>query len=491
MSHDVCSLSLAAVARGIRLGELDPVGVIEAHLERISAVNPALNAFTHVCERDALERARRLARASRQHRGELPLSGVPIAIKDLFDMKAGLPNTFGSRLFAHNVAARDALLVRRLEAAGAIVVGKTNTSEFGHRATTDNLLFGPTSTPIRTGYNAGGSSGGSAAAVAASMVTVATGSDGAGSIRVPASLCGVVGVKPTWGRVPTRPRPNGFRSTVPMSSAGVLARSVADATAVLKVLAAPDTLDPNSFPVPWDHPVADEPRSYRIAFTRDLGIFPVALDVIKAAEAAVARLRACGLVVEDADAQLHADYDELVEVLLDYVALSMWETLRDLDVDVHAEAGRGMLAGTLADLAERGARLSAGRLRGNDVVRTKVFDGLEDMLDHFDCVLTPTLAVAGVPNAADPGATVGPSSVAGRRTEPLLGWSLAFPVNLTGHPAVSLPAGRTGEDLVVGMQLIGRRFCDARLLEVAASVEQQLAANSPTYVSAEVHSARK
>jgi Asp-tRNA(Asn)/Glu-tRNA(Gln) amidotransferase A subunit family amidase len=479
VSHDVCSLSLVAVARGIRLGELDPVEVVKAHLGRIAAVNPALNAFTHVCEGDAMERARRLSRTGAQRRGELPLSGVPIAIKDLFDLKAGLPNTFGSRLFADNVAAKDALIVRRLETAGAIVVGKTNTSEFGHRATTDNLLFGPTSTPAKIGYNAGGSSGGSAAAVAASMVAVATGSDGAGSIRVPASLCGVVGVKPTWGRIPTRPRPNGFRSTVPMSSAGVLARSVADATVVLKVLACPDPRDPNSFPVPWDHAVTGQQADYRIAVTRDLGVFPVAPDVIKVVEAAVARLRACGLVVEEVAGRLRAGYDELVDVLLDYVALSMWETLRDLDVDYRAEADRGLLAGTLADLAERAARLSAGRMKCNDAVRTTVLDDLEDMLDHFDCVLTPTLTVAGIPNASTLGATVGPSCVAGQRTEPLLGWSLAFPVNLTGHPAVSLPAGRTGDDLPVGIQLIGRRFCDARLLEVAASVEMSLAADSP------------
>src|SRR5256885_13164571 len=196
----------------IRRRDLSPVEVVDAFLERIGRMNKELNAYVLVLADEARQKARDAEKDLTGKQEQPPLLGLPIAIKDLFDMKAGVPNTFGCKPFKDYVPATSATYVERLERAGAIVLGKTNTPEFGHKGITDNYLFGPTSTPFHIGKNAGGSSGGSAAAVAAGLAPIAQGSDGGGSIRIPAAWCGVFRVKPSFrpGPAGARPRPLQF-----------------------------------------------------------------------------------------------------------------------------------------------------------------------------------------------------------------------------------------------------------------------------------------
>src|SRR5439155_4107659 len=214
-----------------------------------------------------------------------------IAIKDLFDFKAGVPNTFGCKPFKDWTPTVSATYVARLEEAGAIVLGKTNTPEFGHRGITDNYLFGPTSTPFRIGKNAGGSSGGSAAAVAAGLATLAQGSDGGGSIRIPASCCGVYGFKASFGRVASVGRPNGFLGHTPFVHSGPLTRTVDDAALMLSTMIGPDPHDPLSLPDDGFDPVAATRRSiagFRVAYSPDFGLCPVDARVATVVRAAVA-----------------------------------------------------------------------------------------------------------------------------------------------------------------------------------------------------------
>ena len=208
---ELCRASLSELANLISRREASSTEVVEAHLQTIESFDRRVKAFITVTAEEALDQARESDdRASRRSRVG-PLDGVPIALKDLLDFKQGVPNTFGSDALRDFIPPRSSTSVDRVERAGLIAIGKTSVPEFGHKGTTDNVLIGPTSTPSCLGNNAGGSSGGSAAAVAAGMVPAALGSDGAGSIRIPASLCGIVGFKPSFGRIPSVSRPGAFR----------------------------------------------------------------------------------------------------------------------------------------------------------------------------------------------------------------------------------------------------------------------------------------
>ena len=243
----LCFLPATELAARIRRRDLSPVEVTEAYLRRIEARNPVVNAYTLVLGDQAMDAARAAEKAVMAGGSLGPLHGVPIGIKDLDDV-AGVPTSMASRAVHNRVPKTSAAAVERLLDAGAIVLGKTNTPEFGHKGITDNLRFGPTSTPWAIGYNSGGSSGGSAAAVADGMAALAQGTDGGGSVRIPASFSGTVGFKPSFGRIPSVTRPDGFLWGHPLVHIGPLARTVADAALMTKIMAGPHSRDPLSLP---------------------------------------------------------------------------------------------------------------------------------------------------------------------------------------------------------------------------------------------------
>ena len=471
---ELALLSAAETARRVRDRSLSPVEVVEACLERIERGNSELNAFVTVLH----ERARAQAEAAERAvvaGGPLgPLHGIPVAVKDLSDHIAGVRNTYGSLPLKDHVAQQTSVHIARLERAGAIIVGKSNTPEFGHKGVTDNLVVGPTRNPFDTTQNAGGSSGGSAAAVAAHMVPLAQGTDGGGSVRIPAALCNLVGFKPTFGRVPDPSRPNALGGVSPFQHIGSIARTVEDADLLYSVLSGPHPRDPFSVPseghdLAAARQVSAEP--IRIAFTPDWGDFPVAPDVAGVVLDALSGLNDLG-PVEHVEVDLRQPHDALCRAWLRMSGLICSDIL-----ETFAESGLGLLADhrdsitpELVRLVEEARTLSVLDVRRDQITRTAVIDAVEDVLEQFDVIVSPTVAVSAVPNAAE-GRTLGPSMVNGSPVDPLLGWCLTYPLNFTGHPAISVPAGLTPDGFPVGLQIVGRRFADAQVLGVAAAFE--------------------
>jgi Asp-tRNA(Asn)/Glu-tRNA(Gln) amidotransferase A subunit family amidase len=463
----------------IKRRDLSPVEVVDSFLARIERINPKLNAYVLVLGDEARRKARESEKALSSGGGVSlpPLLGLPIAIKDLFDMKAGVPNTFGCKPFKDYVPKVSATYVERLERAGAIVLGKTNTPEFGHKGVTDNYLFGPTSTPFRIGKNAGGSSGGSAAAVAAGLAPIAQGSDGGGSIRIPAAWCGVYGFKPSFGRVAAVARPDAFMLAVPFAHAGPLARSVADAVLMLEVMFGPDDRDPYSLPAGTADYMAATRRSIkgmRMAWSPDLGVFPIEPEVARVTAEAVRAFEDAGAIVDEVKVKLGRGQEELCDAWLRQSAVRAAESAeglrRSTGVDLRG-SHRDQVPPEFADSLDLGHRLTAMEYRLDDVIRTEVLDGLQDVFDSYDLIASPTLAALPVDNATD-GNTLGPREVGGRRVDPWLGWCLTYPYNFTGHPAASIPAGLSSDGLPIGLQIATRRFADETLIAASAAFEQ-------------------
>jgi Asp-tRNA(Asn)/Glu-tRNA(Gln) amidotransferase A subunit family amidase len=462
--EDLCFRSASDAAELIRTKVVSPAEVLDAVAKRIEAWNPAVNAY---CTLD-LDRARKDAHLAGEvvaHGGDLgPLHGVPVAIKDDLAVK-GMRYTAGSRLWADHIADYDDAAVARLRRAGAIIVGKTNLPEFGHKGTTDNVLFGTTANPWDRGRSAGGSSGGSGAAVAAGLAYLALGTDIAGSIRIPASLCGVVGHKPSLGRVPRVPAGNVFDTAWAI---GPLTRTVRDAALALRVLGGVDDRDPFSLPAPpasdWD--LTGELKGLRVAWCPSPAGDPVEPAPELAARGTADRLAGLGIKVEAVDAPLrNCPYDALVTVFR---------------VDTLLMAGIADAAGFAAAHARLSPTLAAVVAPGLDLSRKDYMAALAAITRHleteaapalrgFDALLTPTTAVPAF--AKD--LPLGPDRVAGQVIDPQVRWAFTWPFNITGQPAVSVPCGRDPNGLPLGLQVVGRRGADALVLRIAAAVERE------------------
>jgi amidase len=438
-------------ARLVREGEVSPVELVETYLERIERLDPALGAYVTVRGEEALAEARR----KMDEPAEAPFHGVPLSLKDL-DTTAGIRTTFSSRAFAANVPDFDLAHVGRLKAAGFVVLGKTNTPEFGTTAFTDSPLNGPCRTPWDLSRNAGGSSGGAAAALAAGLCGISQGSDGGGSIRIPASCCGVLGFKPSRGRVSGAP----FVPGIGLGTTGPLARTTADAAAYLDVVCGYEWGDPFPAPPP-ERPFAEEvgadPGRLRVAVTTAP---PVETDVDPACVAAV-----------DVVAELLASLGhEVREATPDWGAEGLMDDFRVLwqpgpalypvpDASVLTPLNQAYVAGALErSSSDYLAALTRLQLRARRLV---------SFWAEHDLLLTPTLALPPVPVGWD--------------TEPDDPWeqfdravrftpfTAAF--NVTGQPAASLPAHWTEGGLPIGVQLVGPPLGDALLLRVTAQLE--------------------
>lgn len=473
MSADLCQLSASTLARRIRNGDLSPVDAVEAHLERIGERNDTVNAYVTVLEREAREAAREAERAVERGDDLGKLHGVPIALKDLFSLKAGVRNTFGSRLFADYVPNESAIIVERLEAEGAIVLGKTNVPEFAVGPITDNEVVGPTGTPFDLDRTAGGSSGGSAAAVADGLAPIATGSDGGGSIRIPASFCGVYGLKPSFGLVPYVRgwRPDAFLRAKPYFDAGPITRTVEDAALMLDVMAGPHPEDPFTHRPVEDDYVAAVDRDVSdldVAFSPTLGGFPVDDDVDAVVREAVDDLgQTVGSVTElELD---FGDAGEISELFTDWVRILYRTLLRNYGERFGTDpfgSDRDRLRDVVVETIVEGEDLSTVEYKRTDRARTRVFEEFQRILGEYDLVLSPTVGTTSFEPDSPP------QTVGGRDVEPLRGWLLTQPINMSGHPAASMPCGFV-DGLPVGLQVIGRRFDEATVLAASAAFERR------------------
>jgi amidase/aspartyl-tRNA(Asn)/glutamyl-tRNA(Gln) amidotransferase subunit A len=473
---ELARLSAAQLAQRIRERELSAVEVLESVIARIEARDPTLNAFVFTAFDEAREQAR-AADAAVAAGGPLgPLHGVPTALKDLFEYKQGWPVTWGGiPALSANIADFTTIWTERMEAAGAIVVGRTNSPVMGFRGTCDNPLFGPTSTPFDVTRNAGGSSGGSAAAVADGLLPFAEATDGGGSIRIPAAWCNLFGYKQSFGRVPVIIRPNLVAGLSPFVFDGVVTRTVGDAALTLTALSGPDPRDPLSFPFHDDPPAAvrRSVRGMRIAYSADLGGIPVDPAVAAVVEAAVGALEAAGAHVEPVQIDMPADQLELSHLwsrLITPLNLDSIEQLRAQGLDLLGDH-RDELPPAYVGWMEEGLRASARDVARDQALRTRVFDAIQAVFDRYDLLVSPTVGCLPVRNAEVAGETVGPSEINGVEVDPLIGWCLTYAFNFTGHPAASVPAG-LADGLPVGMQIVGRLRADADVLAASAAVER-------------------
>jgi Asp-tRNA(Asn)/Glu-tRNA(Gln) amidotransferase A subunit family amidase len=439
MSSDPCLASAIELAREIRAGERSPVDIVEAHLERIEERDGAVNAYVTVTAEEARAAAEKAERAVEAGESLGPLHGVPVAIKDLEDV-AGTRTTSGSLLFEDNVSEATEPFAERLLDAGAIVVGKTNTPEFGLGCTTNNRVAGETHTPFDTSRNAGGSSGGAGAALAAGMAPLAQGSDTGGSIRTPASFCGVYGLKPTFGRVPRVSRPDAFEAHTPFSHVGPMARTVEDAALMLDVMAGPDPDDPFSLPETDDDYLGATERGIEgldVAYSPDLGTYPVEPEVAEVVADAADAFEECGATVEEVDVDLGCEQSEVLEAFYTFARVR-WQSLFDaLERQGFDPRGadrdrlRPVVVETILDEPEPTTR----EYKRADRTRTRVYDGLQDVFEEHDLLVSPTLAVLPFPDGEEP------TEVDGVEVDRLRGWVLTQPYNMSGHPAASVPAG--------------------------------------------------
>jgi aspartyl-tRNA(Asn)/glutamyl-tRNA(Gln) amidotransferase subunit A len=450
----------------IRRRELTATEAVAAALDRVERLDGQLKAFCTLAPEQALADAATLDRRLGSGDPVGPLAGVPLAVKDLISTK-GLRTTFGSRLYADNVPGEDDVVVERLRAAGAIVIGKTNTSEFGYGAVGHNPLFSTTRNPWDPTMTPGGSSAGSAVAVAAGMVSLSLGSDGGGSVRVPASLTGTFGIKPSWGRVPvypgcrveTDPGASGWES---LEHIGPITRTVEDAALMLSVLSGPSPKDRHSLPhesIDWTDLDPAHLKGKRIAFTPDLGFADVDPEIAALAETAAHTL------AREYGAELEIAAPAIGDVTPAFQALVALDTDRN-GLRRLAPAGY-VFTPMLQSLLDRD--WTADEFTAAILARKRVNNIVWRFMERYDLLLTPGAATAAFPIDSE-----GPSEIAGRASPPG-GWTpFSFLANLTGQPAASVPAGFTAAGLPAALQIIGRHQDDLGVLQAAAGVERAL-----------------
>ena len=457
--RNLCFTPATELVKLYRVRKASPLEVMQAVLARIDQVNPAVNTYVTVARESALRAARAATRVLKRGATFPPLFGVPVSIKDLVPTK-GIRTTWGSKIFEHHVPDEDALVVERLKAAGAIVVGKTNTPEFGAGANTFNAVFGATRNPWNPALTCGGSSGGAAVALAAGMGPIAQGSDLGGSLRIPAAFCGVVGFRTTPGLIPVYPREMAWDS---LSVTGPMARSVADVALMLSVMAGPDDRAPLSYAVDTREylKAVKNPsvKGWRIAWTPDLnGLIPVDAEVAKVAEGACRVFRSLGAKIEAAC----PDFSEVNQIVLATRGLSM--------VALHADKlarWKGEMQKGLVWNIEQGLRLTPQEIGHGEKLRTKLWHRVRRFMETHDLMILPTVAVPPFP-VEQPY----PAEINGKTLENYTQWFfLTYGISVTGLPAISIPCGFTQSGLPVGLQIVGRRRQEVAVLRAAAAFE--------------------
>lgn len=466
--------SAASIAEGVRAGEYDPLEVVETFLDRIDERNDVTNAYVTVLDEKARNRAREIRdRVEAGEADELPLAGVPVAMKDLSETKAGVPNTKGLQPLSENVSEETSVTIRRLEKAGAVIVGTTNTPELGHTPITDNELQGPTATPFDPERNAGGSSGGSAAALADGLCALATGSDVGGSLRNPAACCGIVSVKPTMGLVPRGNRVNGFRGHTPIGVLGPMARDVESLGLLLDVLAGKDGIDPFSVPKQTEYRAAaadpTDLSDVSVAYSPDLEVFAVEPEIRDSVASTLDALESAGATVEEVTldtppkGELTHAYSLAVTTFFSTAVAEIDEALGIDLLGEHADE----VPTDLQTLVSMGKSHDVAEYSKADFPRTDLYHAVESVLAEYDALACPTLAT--LPLELQP---TFPQEIDGEATGGMpTSWMLAWPFNMTGHPVVNVPAEPV-DGLPVGMQLVGETFSEPALLGIARAIEE-------------------
>ena len=461
---EICRMDAVTQAQKIRRKELSPVEVVDAHLSRMEALEPKLHAFCTPTPELARATAKRIEGEIVAGKDVGPLAGVPIGIKDLVCTK-GIRTVSGSVAYRDFVPDEDDIVVERLSAAGAVITGKTNVPEFGYSAVGHNPVFETTRNPWNLDRTSGGSSAGSGAAVAAGMCPFAIGSDGGGSVRIPSAHCGLYGLKASMGRVPLYPgtkdeRYPGVSSWESLEHIGPMSRTVADSALMMSVIAGPDPRDRHSLPAAsfdWMDCLKGDLKGLKVAYSSDWGyaaVDPVVRRIV--GDAVRVFERDLGCIVEEK----HPGWSDPYGAFWGLVALeSDLKGLRAM-ADKHAAE----ITPHILDFIRR--PWTAEELTDAVIQRKAVNNKMWRLMQSYDLLLTPTLAVP--PFALH---TQGPEKIDGRIVAPFQWLAFTFPLNMTGQPAATVPAGWTDDGLPVGLQIIGRHLDDPLVLRASAAFE--------------------
>jgi aspartyl-tRNA(Asn)/glutamyl-tRNA(Gln) amidotransferase subunit A len=451
--------ALTELTRKLRARELSPAELMQATLARIAETQESLNAFTALRDESALLADADAAEKRIASGDARPLEGIPLGVKDLEDAE-GLVTSKGSVPFKDNLAQRDSVQVERLRAAGAIVVGKTNAPEFGYTAISKNLLFGASRNPWDLERTPGGSSGGSSAAISGGVVSLATASDGGGSVRLPATFTGCFGLKPSYGRIPSES--HSLWTTDDTAGHGPLTRTVEDAAMHLDATVGAHPLDPNSLPHPglcYRDTIDVLPEGLRIGYSPDLGYAVVQSDI---AEVVYEAAR----VFEDLGREFRDLVTEAPQLARDWGMAGSFELLSELHPllpELEADFGRGFIQGVKA-----GANMTPeiwGAMRRR---RAELNNWCAEIFEEVDLLLTPT-----VPFDPPPARGPFPSETEGREQPVASVASFTIPFNLSWHPAATVRAGMSKAGLPVGLQIVGPRHRDDLVLQAARAFEKR------------------
>lgn len=462
--NDLTQASAARLARLYAKGKASPVETMKAVLKRAEAVNPRVNALCHIDRRAALAAARESEKRWRKGKPLSPLDGVPVSVKELVRVKHW-PASMGSRLTDKSPADADAPAVARLREAGALVFAQSTSSEYGHKGVTDSPLHGITRNPWHVDRTPGGSSGGAAAAVAAGLGPIAIGTDGGGSIRIPASFGGLVGLKATYGRVAAWPP----SLTGDLGNVGPMARTALDCALMMDVIARPDPRDPNALPKDRTHyarKIDRKLKDLRVGFALRFGDHPVDIEVAAAATRAARTFERLGCKVEEVEAPF--PYADAIRTFVVHWLSALQQLLRLYPKDRHHEFDPSLLSS-----AKAGLRYSVQDVVDAQVKRRELALAWNLFFDKYDLLISPMVAV--------PPFEVGRSQPDGADGKANMHWSPYTPqFNLSRHPAASVPCGLTRDGLPIGLQIASAHYKDALVLAAAARFAEASPLSFPT-----------
>ncbi|CAN5855159.1 amidase [soil metagenome] len=453
----LADLTASELARRVRTRELSPVEVLDACMERVEQLNPLLNAVVTLNER-AREEAQELERRIGRGEDVGPLAGLPVGIKDVTEV-AGLRTTYGSPLFADHVPSEDALVVRRFRQAGAVILGKTNTPEFAAGGNTFNAVFGRTRNPWHPEHSAGGSTGGGAVGLATGMIALAQGTDLGGSLRIPASFCGVVGIRPSVGLVPTWPSDYLWDT---MQVTGPMGRTAEDVALALQAIAGPSDVSPLAQPMEGRDFVGAvrnaEARGLRLAYCPDIAGIGIDAEVERVCREAVLALEGAGASVDVIDLDLSYGRKAFLALRGLWFA-SMLHTQREKLEHFGVNVANNLRAGIATTTEQIGAAEQA---------RKQIWETFREFFARYDHLLTPTMAVP--PFSVEENY---PSTVAGREMETYVDWiAPTFVLSLTGLPVASVPAGMDPSGFPAGLQIVGPPRGEEKALALASLVQK-------------------
>ena len=463
MDADLAFMSAIDMRRFIGSKEVAIPELVEFFYQRIQALNPRLNAYLALCPDQAMDQARSAQEAVQRGDSLGPLHGIPVSVKDL-EMTKGIPTTLGSTVFNDRTPDLDSIVVERVRQAGAIILGKTNTPEFGLLGVTSNLLGEHCRNPWNITKTSGGSSGGAASALAAGLCPVSIGGDGGGSIRIPSSFCGVFGLKPTQGRVPKYGGAGLPIAANHLSQTGPISRSVSDSALIMQIISGFDARDPSGFIDEITHDTfspTSTVNGLRIGWSSDLGFAAVDSEVLNICQEATTSLKNAGCEIDNADIVLNEPFGPF-RTLFSAMAYTAYSQLLENYPD--------QLTDYAANCIENGASVTGAEYAAALGYVDQIKSIFNSAFEQFDVIVTPTLAVEAF-DALGPLETI--NEIDGREVDPWWGYfPFTFPINLAGLPAASVPAGFSKNKLPIGLQIIGRPRDEKTVLSISAALEK-------------------